>query len=128
MRRLLQPFVLVVTALLAAAYAYVASRLASDLWARTALAIPFLLIWIVPVLYWSRERDDEETLLDQIAHQASYLSMAWVSFVIVLTLARDAVLLVTRISGFASAHEVVQHAGAPAVMIASFVALGLGAL
>lgn len=128
MSRLLQPFVLVVTALLAVSYAYVASRLTSDLWARVALAVPFLLIWIVPVIYWSRERDDEETWFDQVAHQASYLSMAWVSFVLALTLARDAALLVTTLPGLASAHDVVRHAGVPAVVIASFVALGLGAL
>jgi predicted MPP superfamily phosphohydrolase/VanZ family protein len=128
MSRLLQPFVLVVTALLAVSYAYVASRLTSDLWARVALAVPFLLIWVVPVIYWSRERDDEETWVDQVAHQASYLSMAWVSFVLVLTLARDTALLVTTLPGLASAHDVVRHAGVPAVVIASFVALGLGAL
>jgi len=128
MSRLLQPFVLVVTALLAAAYAYVAGRLTDELWVRAALAIPFLLIWVVPVIYWSRDRDDEETWLDQIAHQASYLSMAWLSFVIVLTLARDAVLLLTAWLGLVTAHEVITRSGLPAVMIASFVALGLGAL
>jgi predicted MPP superfamily phosphohydrolase len=128
MNRLLQPFVLVVTALLAVTYAYVASRLTSDLWARVALAVPFLLIWIVPVIYWSRERDDKETWLDQIAHQASYLSMAWVSFVLVLTFARDAALLVTTLPGLGPAHDVIRQAGVSAVVIASFVALGIGAL
>ena len=38
MNRLLQPFVLVVTALLAVSYAYVAARLASGPWGRGALA------------------------------------------------------------------------------------------
>src|SRR5678815_4582313 len=95
MKRLLQPFVLIITALLAAAYAYPAARLASGPWERGALAIPFVLIWIVPALYWTGSRDDEESWLDQAAHQASYLSMAWVSFILVLTLVRDLALLVT---------------------------------
>src|SRR5581483_6405177 len=95
MKRLLQPFVVVVTLLLAAAYAYTAARLASGPWALGLLAIPFMLIWVVPVLYWSRDRDREESRLDDVAHQASYLSMAWVSFVLVLTLARDVALFVT---------------------------------
>jgi predicted MPP superfamily phosphohydrolase len=128
MKRLLQPFVLVVTALLAVGYAYVAARLAAGPWGRGALAIPFLLIWIVPALYWTRQRDSEESWLDQAAHQASYVSMAWVSFVLVLTLARDLALFVTAAAPLAPAHAVVAEAGVPAVLVASMVALALGAL
>jgi len=128
MKRLLQPFVLVVTALLAAAYAYCALRLASEAWGRSLLAIPFVLIWIVPVLYWARERDDEESWLDQALHQASYLSMAWVSFLLVLTLARDLALLVTAALPLEAAHAAVAQAGVPVVLIASVVAVVIGAL
>jgi len=128
MKRLLQPFVLVVTALLAVGYVYLAVRLASGPWGRGALAIPFVLIWIVPVLYWTRERDGEESWLDQAAHQASYLSMAWVSFLLVLTLARDLALLFTAAPPLAPAHAVVARAGVPAVLVASLLAMALGAL
>jgi predicted MPP superfamily phosphohydrolase len=128
MKRLLQPFVLVVTALLAAAYAYPAASLASGPWQRLALAIPFVLIWIVPALYWTRERDGEESWLDQAAHVASYLSMAWVSFVLVFTLARDLALLVTSALPLERAHALVVQAGVPAVLVASLVALALGAV
>jgi predicted MPP superfamily phosphohydrolase len=128
MKRLLQPFVLVVTALLAAAYAYPAARLASGPWERAALAIPFLLIWIVPALYWTRERDGEESWLDQAAHAASYLSMAWVSFILVLTLVRDLLLMVTAAPALEGAHNVVAEAGVPAVLVAALVAVALGAI
>lgn len=128
MKRLLQPFVLIVTALLAAGYAYVAARLASAPWAFAALAIPFVLIWIVPVLYWSLERDREESWLDHATHQASYLSMAWVSFVLVLTFARDVALLVTAALPFGSAHAIVAEAGVPAVLVGAVLAVVLGAL
>jgi len=128
MKRLLQPFVLVVTVLLVAAYAYPAARIATVPWQRAALAIPFILIWIVPALYWTRERDGEESWLDQAAHQASYLSMAWVSFILVLTLARDLVLLVTAALELERAHAVVAEAGVPAVLVASLVAVALGAI
>ncbi len=128
MKRLLQPFVLVVTALLAVGYAYVAVRLGSGPWGRGALAIPFVLIWLVPVLYWSRVRDSEESWLDQAAHQASYLSMAWVSFLLVLTLGRDLALLLTAALPFGAVHAVVAEDGVPAVLVASLVALVLGAL
>jgi uncharacterized protein len=126
--RLLQPFILVVTALLTAGYAYVASRLASSVLGCVALAVPFVLIWVVPAVYWTRERDSEESWLDQAAHQASYLSMAWVSFLLVLTLARDLALALTTVAPLASAHQVVTQAGVPAVLVASLLALALGAL
>jgi predicted MPP superfamily phosphohydrolase len=128
LRRLLQPFILVVTALLAAGYTYLAARLASGPWGCIALAIPFVLIWIVPALYWTGTRDDEESWLDHAAHQASYLSMAWVSFVLVLALARDLALVVTAVLALQTAHAVVADAGVPTVLVASFVAIVLGAL
>src|SRR5215470_9282074 len=115
MQRLLQPFVLAVTALLAGGYVYVAARLGSGLWERAALGIPFVLVWIVPVIYWSRQRDAEETWLDEAAHQASYLAMAWVSFILVCTLARDLALFVTSALSLRAAHEAVARDGVPMV-------------
>jgi predicted MPP superfamily phosphohydrolase len=128
MRRLLQPFVLVVTALLAVGYAYLAARLASGTWPRIALAIPFIFIWIVPALYWSRPRDRDESWLDQAAHQASYLSMAWVSFLLALTLLRDVALLVTAALPLGPVHAVVVQGGVPAILAGSLLAMVLGAL
>ena len=128
MKRFLQPFVLVVTALLALSYAYPATRLADGPWERTALAIPFFLIWIVPALYWTAERDGEESWLDQAAHQASYLSMAWVSFILVLTLMRDILLVATSALSLESMHVVIAEAGVPAVSVVSLVAVALGAI
>jgi predicted MPP superfamily phosphohydrolase len=128
MKRLLQPFVLIVTGLLGAGYAYVTARLASASWQCAALAIPFILIWIVPVLYWGRDRDREESWLDRATHQASYLSMAWVSFVLVLTLLRDMALLVTAVLPLGAAHSLVADTGVPAVFVGSVVAVAIGAV
>jgi len=128
MTRILQPFVLAVTALLAGGYIYVAARLGAGPWGRGVLGIPFLLVWIVPVIYWTGQRDTEETWLDEAAHQASYLSMAWVSFILVCTLARDLALLVTAALPLGAAHEAVAHDGVPAVLAASLLAMVIGAL
>jgi predicted MPP superfamily phosphohydrolase len=84
--------VVIVTAILGAAYAYLASRLAAGAGAAAALAVPFFLIWIVPVYYWGSDRD-RYGWPHMAVHQASYLSMAWLSFVLVLALARDALLV-----------------------------------
>src|SRR5436305_5312403 len=121
MRRLLQPFVLVVTALLAVTYTYVAARISPDYAWRLALAIPFVLVWIVPAFYWTSERDDE-TRLDDLAHQASYLSMAWVSFLFAFTVVRDLALIVTALPPLAHLHGALDRAGLPMVLGGSLVA------
>jgi predicted MPP superfamily phosphohydrolase len=127
LKRLLQPFILAVTVILAVGYGYLAVRLAGGTGGRIALAIPFIVIWIVPALYWTRERKPEETWLDNVAQQASYLSMAWVSFLLGLTVVRDLALLVTAIPALASTHAAINQAGAPAVLIGSLLALAIGA-
>jgi uncharacterized protein len=70
----------------------------------------------VPVVYWSRDREGEESLFDHLVHQGAYLSMAWVSFALVLTLVRDVLLL----AGL--------HMSVPAVIVGAFVALVIGAI
>lgn len=119
-------FVLVVSALVGAGYAYLALSLGTGAWSRLALLAPFLFIWIVPVVYWGRARDREESLLDQVVHQASYLSMALVSFLLVFTLARDLLLFATL--GSPAIHDRVRQAGVPVVLGGSLLAVALGAL
>lgn len=126
MSRLLSRFVLVVTALVGACYAYLALSLGTGAWSRLALLVPFVFIWIVPALYWGPAREREESLLDQVVHQVSYLSMALVSFLLVLTLARDLLLLATL--GSPALHDPVRLAGVPVVLGGSLLALALGAL
>lgn len=128
MKRLLQPFVLVATVILLAAYAYVAWRLDAHTWGRVGLAVPFFLVWIVPAYWWSTDREDEGAF-EQLVHLASYLSMAWVSFALVLTLARDVLLLVTMWPpALAGVNSLLDRAGMPLVVVGSFVALAVGAL
>ncbi len=117
--------VVVATALVGAGYAYLALSLGTGAWSRLALLAPFFFIWIVPVHYWSRERDEHESLLDHAVHLASYLSMAWVSFALVLTLGRDFLLLGT--SWTPVVHAYVSEVGAPVVLGGSLLAMALGA-
>jgi uncharacterized protein len=117
-------FALAVTALLAVAYTYVASRLAVGPLGAVLLALPFLLIWILPVYYWGSSRS-REGWIDKLLHRASYLSMAWVSFALVFTLARDLALLAT--SWTPVAHMMVASAGVPMVLGGSLLAMAFGA-
>ena len=117
-------FALAVTALLAAAYAYIGARLASGPGSAAALAVPFLLIWILPVYYWGTSRS-REGLIDKLLHRASYLSMAWVSFALVFTLARDLALVATLWTP--AIHTMVATAGVPLVLGGSVLAMVVGA-
>ena len=117
-------FALVVTAMLAVAYAYIGSRLATGPISAALIAAPFVLIWIMPVVYWGTGRS-REGVIDQLLHRASYLSMAWVSFALVLTIARDLALLATAWTP--TAHTMVVTAGVPVVLGGSLLAMALGA-
>ena len=118
-------FALVVTAMLGVTYAYVASRLAHGMVAALALAVPFILIWIMPIIYWGTGRS-REGFIDQLVHRASYLSMAWVSFILVFTIFRDLALMAT--SWTPAAHDLVRTAGIPVVLGGSLVAIACGAV
>jgi predicted MPP superfamily phosphohydrolase len=128
MRRLLEPFVLIVTAMLTVAYVYVTWRLATDARQHVVLAIPFVLVWVVPAIYWGGRRRDP-SVLDSFVLQASFLSMGWLSFLVVLTLVRDAVLVSTMWSpALTNVHAVARDAGIPLVFAGSLLALLVGAL
>lgn len=121
-------FVLTVTAMLAAAYLYLAWRLTSSGAAQLALALPFVMVWIVPVVYWGSDRD-RYGALDQALHFASYLSMGWLSFLLVLSAARDVLLLATSSFGARFGISLAPFdAGVPLVLIGSLAALGAGLL
>jgi uncharacterized protein len=119
-------FTLVVTALLGVAYAYLASRLATGPLGALLLLLPIACIWIVPVMYWGSPRS-REGFVSQFLHRAAYLSMAWVSFVLVLTIARDLLLIATAWSPLATPHFYIYTAGVPVVLGGSLVAMALGA-
>jgi predicted MPP superfamily phosphohydrolase len=126
MNRLVNPFVLTVTAMLVAGYLYVAARLAGSTAAGLALAVPFIMAWVVPVVYWGSDRD-RYGLFNQLVHYASYLSMGWLSFLVILTAARDALLLLTSAIGAQlDAPVPVIDVGIPLVYAGSVAALGAG--
>jgi uncharacterized protein len=128
MKRFLTRFVLTVTVMLAAAYMYVAARIAYTPAAWLALAIPFVLVWIVPVLYWGSDKDDHRAL-DHALHVASYVSMGWVSFLLLFTLLRDAALVASALVAAAfDLPRLIADPGPPFVVAGSLVALAVGML
>ncbi|MBS1190519.1 MAG: metallophosphoesterase [Rhodocyclaceae bacterium] len=128
MRRFLNPFILTVTALLAAGYAYAAWRLAAEGIPAAFLALPFVLTWLVPVVYWSNGREGHGPW-DEFLHAAGYMSMGWLNFLILLLLARDLLLgLTTWLVDLPWLHRLLTADGTVLVLSGSFLALGLGIL
>src|SRR5215510_15209098 len=112
MRRLVHPFVLVVSAILVTGYGYIALRLTSTAPARIALAAPFVMVWILPVVYWFGNRDRRGRRHEWV-QALSFLCMGWLSFVLVLTVGRDVLLLTTAlVPPLADAHTRLGDSGA----------------
>ena len=128
MRRLLHPFVLVVSAILVVGYVYIATRLTSTAPVRAALAAPFLMVWILPVVYWFGDRDHRGRVHEWV-QALSFLCMGWLSFLLVLTVGRDVLLLTTAVlPPLATAHALLGEAGAAWVPVAALAAVCVGAL
>ena len=92
MKRWFSPFMLALTAIIGGGYAYTAWRLTAPGAGRVLLAVPFVLVWAVPVIYWVYERQNHGRA-DDLLHGASYLSMGWLTYVILLCVLRDALLV-----------------------------------
>ena len=128
MRRLLHPFLLVVTAILLLGYVYIAARLTSTALARLALAVPVVMVWILPVVYWFGDRD-RHGRVDEWVQALSFLCMGWLSFLLVLTVLRDVLLLVTGVLPSAVAvHTWLREASAAWVPVAALAAVVVGGL
>jgi predicted MPP superfamily phosphohydrolase len=127
-RRLLHPFVLVVSAILVSGYGYIATRLTSTAPARIALAAPFVMVWILPVVYWFGDRD-RRGARHEVIQTLSFLCMGWLSFLLVLTLVRDVLLLTTAVlPPLAAINVLLEEAGVAWVPVGALAAVGVGAL
>jgi predicted MPP superfamily phosphohydrolase len=127
MRRLLSPFFLVLTALVAGLYAYVAIRITAGIPARLALAVPFALIWLVPIVYWGLGRE-KHGRLDDAVHAAAYLAMGWVNFLVLTLLVRDLALGASTLAGADALADGLRTHGALLVHGIALLAVLLGVL
>lgn len=121
-------FVPVLTGILVGAYAYLAWRLTAGPGERAALAVPFLMIWLVPVIYWVGGRE-RRGMADELLHFASYVCMGWVNFAVFISVGRDVLLVATAwLSPLADVHNFLRASGAVWVVGGAFAALATGVL
>ena len=119
---------LTVSVILLAGYAYVAARLTSTDSTRIALAAPFVMVWILPAVYWFGDRDRRGRVHEWI-QTLSFLCMGWLSFLLVLTVGRDVLLLSTgALQPLADVHTRLVEAGVAWVPLAALAVVGAGVL
>lgn len=81
-------FFIVLTTVTGLCYFYALKSLGAEAITGAFLFIPFLMIWLLPVLYWGKgERKDSKT--GHIIHYLGYLSMAFISFLFFYLLTAD---------------------------------------
>jgi len=121
-------FVAVLTAVLIVGYVYLAGRLTSSEEARLALAVPFALVWIVPMIYWIGGRKRAHAA-DDVVHGLGYVCLAWLNFLFLLSLARDTMLLVSATSpSLRAVQAMLSDTGTAGILVASVAVVATGAV
>ena len=86
------------------------------------------MVWILPAVYWFGGRERHGRVHEWV-QALSFVCMGWLSFVLVLTVTRDVLLLATiALPPLAAVHRVLDEWGAAAVPVAALAAVGVGAL
>ena len=86
------------------------------------------MVWILPAVYWFGDRDRPGRIHEWV-QALSFLCMGWLSFLLVLTVGRDVLLLATAaLPPLAAVHTLLDDVGAAWVPVAALAAIGVGAL
>src|SRR6185436_16044885 len=86
------------------------------------------MVWALRVVYWFGDRDRPGRRHEWM-QVLSFLCMGWLSFVLVLTVTRDVLLLATAVlPPLAAVHTTLDESGAAWVPLVALAAVGVGAL
>ncbi len=95
MKKYFSGIILTFSFLLLISYSYAWARLTRDLTTSLLLAIPFILVWLIPVRFWSTDRSTIKTF-DHILQILGYTCMGLVNFLIISLLLTDLILLISQ--------------------------------
>ncbi|MBC7659813.1 MAG: metallophosphoesterase [Chitinophagaceae bacterium] len=80
MRRIVNPFIFIFTSIVLISYWFAARELTPMLWEKIPFALPFIAVWLVPVLFWFGDQAELKPWTHTFQWFA-YLSMGWLNFV-----------------------------------------------
>jgi predicted MPP superfamily phosphohydrolase len=90
------------------------------------LALPFILILSMPLVYWLGRRE-ARTAIDRCVMYAAYVAMGWLSFLFSLSVVRDLVQGLAYLSGAEAVALPLREHGALGVTVLATLAVALGA-
>lgn len=95
MKKYFSGIILTFSSLLLITYCYAWMRLANDLTTSLLLAAPFILVWLIPVRFWSTDRSTIKAF-DHLLQVLGYTCMGLVNFLIISLILTDLILLLTQ--------------------------------
>lgn len=110
--------ILVVSAILLTSYLLIGVLLLPPILGWIALAIPFVLIWLMPILFWNRKRKSRWPRLVELVSHGAFFSMGVISYLLVFSLIRFAFVLLVP-----SQCEI----GATSILVATLMTMAIGA-
>lgn len=118
-------FTLILSGVLGLGYFYLATGLTENQVLRVFLALPFVLIWILPTFYWSLDRNTD-TVFDRIFQWCTFFSMGLLSFLFVFKAIRDVLFALSGPLGFSGRFLPLNHQSNEFVLAFSLVTLAFG--
>jgi hypothetical protein len=98
LKRFFSPLLLTFTAILITILSYVAFRVSATPVEQLLLFVPGLFVWLLPAVHW-RSESDFHSPIELLLQQISFLSMGFLSWMLVVTLARDLLLTAVWLAG-----------------------------
>lgn len=127
MRKIFNPFMILFTIFVGSAYAYARYQLSPNLFWDLLLALPFLSIWLTPILFWIGDIAESKPW-SHLFQEFAYLSMGWLNFVFVCLIPLNVADLLLRAIGETIRADHLDQLTTPLTLIGSFLALALGYL
>jgi predicted MPP superfamily phosphohydrolase len=125
MRRYLNPFMILFTIFVISAYAYARYQLSPNLAVDLLLALPFLSVWLTPILFWFGERSDDRPWAHSFQAFA-YLSMGWLNFIFVALIPLNLAAWLLSAAGKSESAMILDRWTMPLTFIIGTLALFLG--
>jgi predicted MPP superfamily phosphohydrolase len=105
MKKYFSKIILTFSFLLLITYLYAWARLSKDLISSLLLAIPFILVWLIPIRFWSTDRSTIRPF-DHILQVLGYICMGLVNFLIISLILTDLILLIFHINYIENNHGI----------------------
>lgn len=125
MRKIFSPFMLLFSLFVFSAYAYARYQLSPNLVTDVLLALPFLSIWLTPLLFWFGEKAEMKPWAHTF-QMFSYFSMGFLNFLFVALIPLNLATLVLELAGSKSSAATLDRLTMPLTFAIAVLCLVVG--